>query len=204
MTDWPKVQRRLIAGGYEIGAADGVPGRKTFTALLAYVAGRPMAPLAPLGEGAALFLPAAGIADNASRLANFLGQAAHESGSFRYLREIWGPTDAQRRYEGRGDLGNTHTGDGKRYLGRGIFQLTGRANYREIGARIGEPLEDQPELAERPDIAVHTAAEFWESRGLNALADAGDDDRITKRINGGTNGLADRRRLVARAKGLFV
>lgn len=203
MIDWKRPQTKLLAAGYDIGAADGIAGRRTHTALLAFVAQRPMAPFEPLGAAMAVHAPAHGISDTPARLANFLGQAAHETGAFRYLREVWGPTDAQKRYEGRRDLGNTQPGDGYRFRGRGIFQLTGRANYRDIGASIGQPLESSPELAERPDIAVLTACRFWQSRGLNALADQGLEDTITRRINGGTNGIEERRRFVARMKALL-
>ncbi|MFO0992543.1 MAG: hypothetical protein U1E67_11510 [Hyphomicrobiales bacterium] len=88
--------------------------------------------------------------DTPLRLAHFLAQAAHESDGFKTLHEYWGPTPAQKRYEGRKDLGNVKRGDGKRYMGRGIFQLTGRANYRRIGAKLGLPLEATPELAAAP------------------------------------------------------
>ena len=203
MIDWRRTQTRLIAKGYDIGAADGIAGKLTHTALLAFVAQRAMTPLEPLGAAMAVHAPAHGITETAARLANFLGQAAHETGAFRYLREVWGPTKAQKGYEGRTDLGNTQPGDGYRYRGRGIFQLTGRANYRDIGASIGQPLESSPELAERPDIAVLTACRFWQSRGLNALADQGLEDTITRLINGGTNGIAERRRLVTRMRGLL-
>jgi putative chitinase len=198
------VQRRLIATGRAVGLADGIAGPKTWAGIFAFVAQRPMGLLLPFGEAASIYLPKYGITENAARVANFVGQAAHESGNFRYMREIWGPTAAQSRYEGRADLGNTQPGDGRKYLGRGIFQLTGRANYREIGKRIGEDLEGNPTIAESPRIAVLTACDFWASRGLNALADAGDEDRITRKINGGTNGIDDRRKLVARAKGLLA
>lgn len=203
MIDWRRTQTRLIAKGYDIGSADGIAGKRTHTALLAFVAQRPMEPLQALGQAMAVHAPAHGITETAARLANFLGQAAHETGAFRYLREVWGPTDAQKRYEGRRDLGNTQRGDGYRFRGRGIFQLTGRANYRDIGASIGQPLETNPELAERPDIAVLTACRYWQSRGLNALADQGLEDTITRRINGGTNGIAERRVYVARIKALL-
>lgn len=203
MIDWRRTQTRLIGKGYDIGGADGIAGKRTHTALLAFVAQRPMEPLQALGQAMAVHAPAHAITETAARLANFLGQACHETGAFRYLREVWGPTDAQKRYEGRRDLGNTQAGDGYRFRGRGIFQLTGRANYRDIGASIGQPLESSPELAERPDIAVLTACRFWQSRGLNALADQGLEDTITRRINGGTNGIAERRSYAARIKALL-
>ena len=203
MIDWRKIQSRLIAKGYDIGGADGIAGKRTHTALLAFIAQRAMSPLEHLGVAIAVHSPSHGISETAARLANFLGQAAHETGGFRLLREVWGPTKAQKGYEGRTDLGNTEAGDGYRFRGRGIFQLTGRANYRDIGASIGQPLETNPELAERPDIAVLTACRYWQSRGLNALADQGLEDTITRRINGGTNGIAERRVYVARIKALL-
>lgn len=204
MIDVRKLQTRLRAGGYEIGAVDGVLGTKTMSGLLAAVAGRPMSAVLPLGGAAAIWLPPAGLLDTVARAANWLGQAAHETGGFRVLREIWGPTDAQRGYEGRPDLGNLQPGDGKRYLGRGLFQITGRAAYRIMGQRIGLDLEAQPELAEQPATAVRTACEFWQLRKLSALADTGQEDEITHRINGGTNGIDSRRRYVAQAKTLLI
>lgn len=202
--DFNPAQRRLVAAGYEIGAVDGVAGRRTWAGIFAYTARRPLNALLPIGEAAALYLPQFEIDETPARIANFVGQAAHESGCFRYMREIWGPTPAQLGYEGRADLGNTRPGDGKRYLGRGIFQLTGRANYRQIGRAIGQDLENEPELVETPAIAVQTACFFWRTRNLNLLADSGDEDRITRKINGGSNGIVDRRALVGRAKGLFL
>ena len=204
MTDFQAAQRRLMTAGYAIGQADGIAGPLTWAGILAFVAQRPLNTMLELGKACSVHLPAYGIDDTSARICNFVGQAAHESGNFRFMREIWGPTPTQARYEGRADLGNVLAGDGRRYMGRGIFQLTGRANYRTIGKEIGVDLENNPTLAETPDIAVRTACEFWKSRGLSAMADAGEEDRITRRINGGTNGIEDRRAKVARAKGLFL
>lgn len=204
MIDVKRMQTRMIGLGYDIGEADGVAGPRTMTGVLARVAGRPMAPLADIGAAMAKYAPQFGLLDTAPRFANFIGQAAHESGNFRYLREIWGPTPAQLRYEGRKDLGNTQPGDGHRFLGRGIFQITGRANYVEAGMRTGQPVVEHPELLEMPDLAVLTACIFWKTRKLSQLADAGKDDEITHRINGGENGIADRRRLVGKVKGLLL
>lgn len=136
--------------------------------------------------------------DTPQRLAAFLAQIGHESWSLKFVRELWGPTPAQTRYEGRADLGNTQPGDGARYLGRGLIQLTGRANARQARdelrkAGIDAPdFESAPELLEMPIWACMVAAWFWHSRGCNGLADAGDFLTITRRINGGTNGMADR------------
>lgn len=203
MIDAAPIQRRLERGGYDIGEVDGVLGPKTWAGIFAFIAQRPVGSVQRIGAAAATHLPRFGI-NTKQRIANFIGQAAHESGRFRYLREIWGPTPTQLRYEGRKDLGNTVAGDGHRFLGRGIFQLTGRANYREAGRALGLDLESTPTLAETPDVAVQTACWFWQSKGLSTLADAGREDDITRRINGGTNGIDDRRVLVARARGLFL
>ena len=133
------------------------------------------------------------------RVAAFIAQVGHESGQLKYVKEIWGPTKAQARYEGRADLGNTQPGDGSKYRGRGLIQITGRANYAECGEALGLDLVNHPELLEKPQHACMSAAWFWSSRGLNTQADAGRFDTITRRINGGQNGAADRRELYARA-----
>ena len=157
----------------------------------------------------ALFLPAlnqtmqAYTISNRLRAAAFLGQLAHEPGEFRFMEELWGPTTQQKRYEPPSDLatrlGNTQPGDGKRYKGRGPIQITGRANYITCGEALALDLINQPELLEKPQHACMSAAWFWASRGLNTLADAGQFDKITQRINGGQNGAADRQALYARA-----
>ncbi|MBK8772753.1 MAG: glycoside hydrolase family 19 protein [Rhizobiales bacterium] len=134
------------------------------------------------------------------RVAAFLAQIAHESGALRHTRELWGPTPAQARYEGRKDLGNTHLGDGFLYRGRGLIQITGRANYAGTAQRLGIDLLASPELLEQPRWAALSAADWWAAHGCNALADAGDFTALTRRINGGTNGLEDRLQRWARAK----
>ncbi|MCF5224740.1 glycoside hydrolase family 19 protein [Pseudomonas syringae] len=133
------------------------------------------------------------------RITAFLAQIGHESGQLRYVREIWGPTSQQLGYEGRKDLGNTVAGDGSKYRGRGLIQITGRANYTECGEALGLDLIHHPQLLEQPEHATMSAAWYWSSRGLNSLADKGDFLQITRRINGGTNGLADRQALYDRA-----
>jgi len=130
------------------------------------------------------------------RVCHFLAQAAHEAASFRTLREY----ASGAAYEGRKDLGNVKPGDGVRYKGRGIFQLTGRANYRDIGNKIGMDLENNPELAESPEVSVLTALEYWKSRNLNVLADRDDVEGITRKINGGLNGFEDRKKYLSRCK----
>lgn len=145
--------------------------------------------------------------DTPLRAAAFLAQLAHESGEFRWMEELWGPTPAQKRYEPPSELaaklGNTQPGDGKRYKGRGPIQITGRYNYAKYGGLLGRDLVGQPALAAAPEIAFATAGLFWQSNGLNELADARQFVAITRRINGGTNGLADRQMYYERAKAVF-
>jgi putative chitinase len=129
------------------------------------------------------------------RVSHFWAQAAHECAGFKTMHEYWGPTKAQIRYEGRVDLGNINPGDGYLFRGRGIFQLTGRANYEKMGELLGLDFISHPDLAANPETALRIACEYWKSRGLNALADKNDIVAITKKINGGMNGIADRRAL---------
>jgi putative chitinase len=134
------------------------------------------------------------------RVSAFIAQVGHESGQLRYVREIWGPTAQQLGYEGRADLGNTVKGDGSKFRGRGLIQITGRANYAACGEALGLDLISKPELLELPQWAATSAAWFWKINGLNTLADNGEFVKITRRINGGTNGLEDRLQLWDRAK----
>lgn len=138
------------------------------------------------------------------RAAAFLGQVGQESGELKWFREIWGPTPAQLRYEGRVDLGNTQKGDGKRFMGRGPIQITGRANYREFGRLLGLPLEAQPELAEDYAVGFRIAGAYWQKKGLNAFADVGNIREITRRINGGYTHYAERLAYTNKALSFFV
>lgn len=135
-----------------------------------------------------------------TRQAAFLAQVGHESGGLHWLVELWGPTASQSRYEMRYDLGNCKPGDGFKYRGRGLIQLTGRANYEKAGEALGANLIEQPELLGEPELACRSAGWFWKSHGLNELADAGNYEAITKRINGGLNGYAERLGLWEAAK----
>jgi putative chitinase len=175
---------------------DGLIGRGTYAALFSKLGAGPER-AAELALSANVHFPAYGIMDNELRLAHFMAQLVHESGSFRYMEEIASGS----AYEGRADLGNTQPGDGKRYKGRGPIQLTGRANYRTFGRRIGIDLENHPEIAALPCIGLHTALEYWADRKLNALADADNVEAITRKINGGLNGFADRKAHLAKIKG---
>ncbi|WP_280154477.1 glycoside hydrolase family 19 protein [Piscinibacter sp. XHJ-5] len=145
--------------------------------------------------------------DTLLRTAAFVAQLAHESGELRFMEELWGPTPAQLRYEPPGDLarrlGNSEAGDGQRFKGRGPIQITGRFNYRRYGELLGVDFVGQPQLAAQPEHAFLTAGLFWKSNGLNELADSEQFVAITKRINGGTNGLAEREKYYARAKSVL-
>lgn len=138
--------------------------------------------------------------NSTERITAFLAQVGHESGRLLYAREIWGPTAAQQRYEGRSDLGNVQRGDGKRYMGRGLIQITGRANYQQVSDALGVDFVSKPELLESTLYASLSAGWYWDSRRLNRWADSGDFERITRRINGGVNGLEDRYALLEAAR----
>jgi predicted chitinase len=124
------------------------------------------------------------------RQAAFLATLAHESAEFRYFEEIGNG----RQYEGRRDLGNTQPGDGPRYKGRGPIQITGRANYRAAGQALGIDLEGNPRAAAEPAVGFRTAGWYWTTRNINEAADAGDFRQVTRLVNGGYNGMADRQR----------
>lgn len=130
------------------------------------------------------------------RIAHFLGQTCQESAGFRTTEEF----ASGEAYEGRADLGNNRPGDGVRYKGRGLLQLTGRANYKTVGALIGVDLESHPELAAEPVLSLKIACEFWKTNKINPHADADDVVAVTRIINGGTNGLDDRRIFTGKAK----
>lgn len=139
--------------------------------------------------------------NNPMRVAAFIAQIGHESGSFRYTEEI-ASGDA---YEGRKDLGNIKLGDGKRYKGRGLIQITGRANYEQISKAMDTDFVNNPHLLSTQDRAAASACWWWRSRGLNELADREINFRkITRIINGGYNGLADRESIYKRALKVLV
>lgn len=139
-----------------------------------------------------------------TRQAAFLAQVGHESGGLHWLVELWGPTATQARYETRYDLGNVAPGDGFKYRGRGLIQLTGRENYRRAGEALGVDLIAQPELLGEPALACRSAGWFWQAHSCNELADAGEFEKITRRINGGLNGYAERLGLWEAAKAVLA
>jgi putative chitinase len=130
------------------------------------------------------------------RIAHFLGQTCHESAGFRTTEEF----ASGAAYEGRKDLGNVKRGDGRRYKGRGLLQLTGRANYAEYGKALGVDLENNPALAAAPALSLKIACEYWKRRKLNADCDRDDIRTTTRKINGGFNGLEDRSNYIRKAK----
>lgn len=162
------------------------------------------------------------------RLAHYLGQVGHETYRFKFTREIWGPTAAQKRYERNFNepwpstpsqakmpvykanrlaftLGNVAAGDGLRFLGRGDLQTTGRGNYKRLTQRLKQKIEDCPNfeampaaLEQAPWVSL-AAADYWVMRNLNVWADANDIYELTCRVNGGTNGLADRQAIFTAA-----
>jgi len=139
--------------------------------------------------------------DTPLRQCHFLAQVGHESGELRYREEL----ASGRAYENRADLGNTEEGDGPRFKGRGLIQLTGKSNYSQYGEFIGWELLARPELvAEDPRLSADVAGWFWAKRGLNKYADLDDVLTITKRINGGLNGIEERKRILARAKSVLM
>ncbi|MBG8553076.1 glycoside hydrolase family 19 protein [Hymenobacter guriensis] len=135
------------------------------------------------------------------RVAHFLAQIGHESCGLDAVREY----ASGAAYEGRLDLGNVHPGDGVRFRGRGLIQITGRANYYALSRAFGVDFVADPVKLEQPLYAALSAGWYWNSRNLNELADGNFFRTITKRINGGTNGYADREaRFLRAAKALGV
>lgn len=129
------------------------------------------------------------------REAAFIAQILWESGNLRYTKEIASGI----AYEGRKDLGNNDKGDGVKYKGRGLIQITGEANYKGLSIAFGEDFISFPELLELPKDATKSAAWWFLNHGLNKLADESNFRLITKRINGGYNGLAGRTLLYEKA-----
>lgn len=136
------------------------------------------------------------------RVAHFLAQVLHESGELRYTEEI----ASGKAYEWRSDLGNVYKGDGVRFKGRGFLQITGRANYQAYARSkwcVGDLMSHPEWLAKSPGN-TKSALWFWWKNGLNALADKDDVKAVTRRINGGLNGYAQRLYYYRRAKRVLI
>lgn len=219
MIDWRRVQTKLGV------TADGEPGPVTWTAVMKHMGATQNAET--LGKAMSQYIGS--IASSPVRLSHWLGQMAHESGGFQKLVENLNYTSADtiarvwpsrftkasaagvvRNPEGLansvyGDrMGNVQPGDGWRYRGRGLVHLTGRENYQRAQTATGIALVSNPDLAADPEIAVRLAVWYWNSKNLNLLADVDNCTALTKRINGGTNGLADRTERTKRAKALLT
>jgi putative chitinase len=228
---WKEVlQSNLVALGYQPGPIDGVIGPRTLAALLHQQGCRDPARGGALAGAMAPALEAAGLLDRPARLVESLAEWGHETGGFNLLVERFNySAEAMMRtwpgrfrshadclpfirrpealanhvYGGRMGNGPPASGDGWRFRGRGLTHTTGRANYARAAARLSLPLIEQPELLEQPGPAVASAVAFWQANGLTALADSGLSDTITRRINGGTTGLEDRRRRKAALRALM-
>jgi putative chitinase len=133
---------------------------------------------------------------NRLRIAHFLGQTCEESAGYRTTEEF----ASGKEYEGRADLGNTQKGDGPRYKGRGLLQLTGRANYADYGKALGVDLVNNPTLAAQPALSLKIACEYWKRHNINADCDRDDVQAVTRKVNGGLNGLSDRIAFTQKAK----
>lgn len=177
-----------------------------------------------------IYFPLCGI-NEPGRVAAFIAQIGHESGHLKYteenlnysaegLRQVFGkyfPTDEAARsaarqpekianivYANRNGNGDPATGDGWRFRGRGLLQITGRENYARMGKRIGADFITCPERLSEPEYAVQTACSWWQMKGLNGGVVTDEDFKsITRTINGGTNGLSDRIELWKRAKNVL-
>lgn len=186
--DWPIVQKRLAP--FYTGRIDGDAGPLTYAALLGKVAGRaiPTTISAPM----ATHLPVYCVDASVDRLAAWIGQTAHESSGYVYTREIWGPTAEQKRYDQPGNTLGNLPGDGYAMRGAGWIEVTGRHWFDVIGTNLGIDLIGHPELASEPEYATLISLEWWRLNNANVVADTGDVTRMTRLVNGGTNGLAQR------------
>lgn len=226
-----EIQRMLIDGGFDVGksGADGLYGPSTKSALqrcitkanskeggILRLSQSQLDQIFTLGAKSgrnSKFLPAlndlfekSGI-NSVNRIAGFLSQIGVESGEFLYVKEL-GADSYFSKYEpgtsiGK-NLGNTQKGDGARYKGRGLIQVTGRANYAACGKALGIDLINNPELLEQPKYAVDSAGWYWDTRNINAACDVDDIVKITKLVNGGTNHLTERTNYYKKAKSVLT
>lgn len=168
--------------------------------LITYFQLKTIAPQATQGNIDRLLLPLNETLDKYNintrlRTCSFIAQIAHESGNFQFLKEL----ASGKAYEGRTDLGNIHPGDGIKYKGRGLIQLTGLFNYEKISKDLDIDFVNNPELLETVKYATLSAGWYWNKHNLNILADKNDFIGITKAINGGVNGLSKRTEYYQRA-----
>lgn len=221
------IQQRLAERGFDPGAIDGQLGPRSYAALFRFMGATTHAGV--LGRDAAELFPLYDLT-TPLRIAHWLGQFGHETLGFQKFEESLSYTSAQRImavwpsrfptlasaqpfvrnpqalaervYGGR--MGNVNPGDGWKYRGRSACHLTGGENYLAASVWSGLPLYDNPDLAADPENAVLIACAYWKHRGLNRLADRDDLVAVTRTINGGSNGLADRRARTIRAKRILV
>lgn len=196
MISWPVAQSRLGV------KADNNPGPVTYAALMGKVAGRPIS--TTISGPFATHLPIYSVDDNPNRLAAWIAQTCYESGGYHYTREIWGPTAAQRGYDKRADLGNICIGDGYKYRGGGWIEVTGRHWFDVIGNKLGIDLINHPELSNEPETATLMSLEWWRMNAMNVVADLGDTLAVTRKVNGGTNGLSERIAMTDLAKEILT
>lgn len=142
-------------------------------------------------------LEAEGMDDVPNRIAVLATMVTEVGPGLRPINEYGGPSYFTRMYEGRSDLGNTRPGDGARFHGRGYIQLTGRANYRSYGERLGMPLEDRPDMALKPEVGARVLAEYFKDRGIDDDARRGEWDDVRRKVNGGYNGWSTYRKVVS-------
>ena len=229
--DIKRLQQRLADAGFYHRAVDGAIGRNTYAALFGYIARQELGDKGlAIGEGCVEGLAGAGIVTGL-RLAHFLAQTAAETGAYKNLEENLGYSAkglmatwparfpdvrstggfvmnakalALKVYSDRLGNGPASSGDGWDYRGRGLIQLTGRANYAAHEAETEIPLLTMPELASDPKMSVHLACLYWTSRAINAAADADDVKKVRKLVNGGDTGLTDAKIHLARAKKILL
>lgn len=227
--DIAEIQSLLIAGGFSVGksGADGIYGKNTRSALVACIdkannGGGGILKIT-LDQLNAIFPAAAKAGRNAkfldginktiieqnlntvNRIAGYLSQIGVESEELLYTKELgnnayFNKYDIQFAPKKAAELGNTSPGDGAKYKGRGLIQVTGKTNYTACGKALGLDLLNHPELLEQPVYAAESAGWYWGSRNINAAADADDIVKITKLVNGGTMHLDRRKAYYAKAK----
>ncbi len=178
------LQVELLQRSFNPGPVDNQFGGQTLGALMQFAARRTSQGIRSLALSMAPQFAAHEIS-NRLRIIHAVAQACHESGYFKTLYEYGGPGYCA-RYDGRADLGNTQPGDGFRFRGRGIVQITGRDNYTRYGKRLGIDLIASPDKAAEPDIAAAIFALYWTDKGLNAYADKDDGRAISRAINRGS------------------